>query len=293
MKKVRILTALSIVLFIGVLTAYGQQKKQPPQYRQEPAPVTVHEISKHVYEVRGGAGANCAFIVGDEEVYVVDAKMDDRSARDMISAIEATTDKPINNLLITHSDGDHVNGIPGFPADINMISHDNSAGHIRKANESAERKIAPPNMTFFHRLNLYSGDLGINLFYFGPAHTDGDVVIFVPDDGVAILGDLFFKGMDPLIHKHKNGSSEGLISVLQEIIDLNAEIYLSGHAEPATKAEIEGLRKTVVEKRDRVKAMVKEGKSLDDIKEAFGIPLGQSRWPSLVERIYGEMTQDE
>ena len=59
------------------------------------------------------------------------------------------------------------------------------------------------------------------------------------------------------------------------------------------KVEIESLRKTVIEKRDRVKAMVKDGKSLDDVKRAFGIPLGQSRWPSLVERIYGEMTQEE
>ena len=293
MKKIKILTVLSIILFIGILPAYGQQKKQPPQYRQEPAPVSVHKISKHVYEVRGGAGANCAFIVGDEEVYVIDAKMIDQSARDLISDIKATTDKPITNLLITHSDGDHVNGIPGFPADINIISHDNSAGHIKKANESEGIKISPPNMTFFHQLNLYSRDLEINLFYFGCAHTDGDVVIFVPDDGVAIIGDLFFKGMDPLIHKHKNGSSEGLISVLQKIIDLNAEKYLSGHAEPAKKAEIESLRKTVIEKRDKVKAMVKDGISLDDIKKAFGIPLGQSQWPSLVERIYGEMTQEK
>jgi glyoxylase-like metal-dependent hydrolase (beta-lactamase superfamily II) len=291
MKKVKITTVLSIILFIAVSTANGQQKKQPPQYRQEPAPVSVHEISQHVYEVRGGAGANCAFIVGDKEVYAVDAKMDDQSARNMISAIKATTGKPVRNLLITHSDGDHVNGIPGFPAETNIISHDNSAGHIRKANESGEIKIPPPNMTFSHQLNLYSGDLEINLFYFGPAHTDGDVVIFVPNDKVAIMGDLFFKGMDPLIHTHKNGSSEGLINVLQRIVDLNAEKYLSGHAEPATKAEIESLRRTVVEKRDRVKAMVKDGKGLDDVKKAFGIPLGQSRWPSLVERIYGEMTQ--
>ena len=58
MKKIKILTVLSIILFIGILPAYGQQKKQPPQYRQEPAPVSVHKISKHVYEVRGGAGAN-------------------------------------------------------------------------------------------------------------------------------------------------------------------------------------------------------------------------------------------
>jgi hypothetical protein len=48
------------------ITRPGTGKKpQPPPYRQEPAPITVHKVSNHVYEVRGGSGANCAFIVGD------------------------------------------------------------------------------------------------------------------------------------------------------------------------------------------------------------------------------------
>ncbi|MBN1907960.1 MAG: hypothetical protein JW927_22980 [Deltaproteobacteria bacterium] len=94
-----------------------------------------------------------------------------------------------------------------------------------------------------------------------------------------------------MIHKHKNGSSEGFVNVLQKIIELNADKYLSGHAEPATKAEIEALRNNIMEKREKVGEMVKAGKTLDEVKQAFNIPAGQSRWPSLVEIIYGEMKQ--
>lgn len=292
MKKTKIVSLLSIFFLMVALPIYGQQKKQQAsQYRQAPAPVSVHEISEHVYEVRGGSGANCSFIVGDKEVYVIDAKMSDQSAKDMIRAIKKTTNKPIKHLLVTHSDGDHVNGITGFPDNINIVSYDNSLRDIKKANESGSVKIPLPNMTFFYKMNLYSGDMEINLFYFGPAHTDGDVVIYVPTDNVAIIGDLFFKGMDPLIHKHKNGSSKGLVSVLKKIIDLNADTYLSGHAEPVKKSEIASLQNTIMEKQDKVHMMVKGGKSLDDIKKAFGIPVEQSRWPSLVETIYGEVTQ--
>lgn len=292
MKKIKILTLLSIFLLVVVLPLFAQQQKQQTsQYRQVPAPVSVHKISEHVYEVRGGSGANCSFIVGDKEIYVIDAKMSEQSARDMISAIKKTTDKPIKYLLVTHSDGDHVNGIAGFPDNITIVSYDNSFEHIKKANESGGMKIPLPNMTFFYKMNLFSGDLAINLFYFGPAHTDGDIVIYVPVDNVAIIGDLFFKGMDPLIHKHKNGSSKGFVSVLKKIIDLNADTYLSGHAEPVKKVEIESLRSSIMDKRDKVQVMVKDGKSLDDIKKAFGLPVGQSRWPSLVETIYREVTQ--
>ena len=290
----KILSLLAIVLLMSVLPVHGQQQKpQPPQYRQESAPVSVHEISKHVYEVRGGLGANCAFIVGDNEVYIIDAKMSDQSAKDMIKAIKEITDKPISHLLITHSDGDHVNGIPGFPEHIDIIAHVHSARHMMKANETGPVKIPLPSETFVKRMNMYSGSLEINLLYFGPAHTDGDIVISVPSDNVAILGDLFFKDRDPLIHMHKNGSSKGLAKVLQNIIDLDADTYLSGHAEPVKKAEIESLHKALSEKRDKVKAMVKEGKSLDQVKEAFGLPLGESRWRSLVEVIYLELTKEE
>ena len=291
MKQIKMLSLLWIFFLIAVLPVFGQQKKQPPQYRQAPAPVSVHQISKHVYEVRGGAGANSDFIVGDSSVYVIDAKMTEQSARDMIAAIKKTTDKTIKYLILTHSDGDHVNGIPGFPENIDIIAHENSAKDIVKANESGGVKIPVPDITFKNQLNLSDGDLEMNLLYLGPAHTDGNIVINVPDDRVAIIGDLFFKGMDPLIHKHKNGTSSGFVNVLQKIADLNADKYLSGHAEPVEKAEIEGLRKTIMEKREKVGTMIREGKSLDEIKKAFGIPAGQSRWPSLVEIIYGEMKQ--
>ena len=290
----RRISLLIIVLLMGALPVHGQQQKsQPPQYRQEPAPVSVHEISRHVYEVRGGMGANCAFIVGDKEVYVIDAKMSDQSAKEMIKAIKEITDKPISYLLLTHSDGDHVNGIPGFPEGIDIIAHDNSAKHIEKANETGPVKLPLPNITFSRRMNMYSGGLELNLFYFGPAHTDGNIVIYVPGDKVAIVGDLFFKGRDPLIHMHKNGSSRGLVDVLQHMLDLDADIYLSGHAEPVNKAEVENLRKALIEKQEKVTALIKEGKSLDQVKEAFGIPLEESRWRSLVEVIYLELTKED
>jgi len=266
-----------------------QQKSQPPQYRQTPAPATVIKVSNHVYEVRGGAGANCSFIIGDKGTIVIDAKMDCQSAKDMINAIKKTTDKPITHLILTHSDRDHVNGMTCFPENIDIIAHNNSARHIRKANENIEDKLPLPGMTFHERIDLYSGNLEIDLIYFGHAHTDGDIVVFVPQDKIAIIGDLFFKGRDPLIHMHKNGYSLGLTRVLKKVIDLDAVAYLSGHAEPAAKSEIESLRKTIVDKQDKIKAMVKEGKSLNEVKRAFGISPEKSRWPSLAEVIFLEV----
>ncbi len=292
MKKYRLDTLLFIIVMVSVMPLFGQaDKKQPPQYAQQPAPISVHQISKHVYELRGGAGANSAFITGKNGVTVIDAKMNGQDAKGMIEAIKKTTDKPVKRLILTHCDMDHVNGIPGFPEDIDIIAHENSLKNIAKANEQAQVKIRLPNKTFTERMSLADDGVEMRLLFFGPAHTDGNIVIHIPDERVAIIGDLFFKGMDPLIHKQKNGTSEGFVNVLQKIIELNADKYLSGHAEPVGKAEIEELRKTIMDKRERIGEMIKAGKSLDEVKQAFNIPTGQNRWPSLVEIIYGEMKQ--
>lgn len=291
MKKNRMQLFIVIIIMIFITTIYGQEKKQPPQYAQEPAPVTIHQVSKSVYDIRGGAGANSAFIIGNNGVTIIDAKMTDKTAKDMIEAVKKTTDKPIKRLLLTHCDMDHVNGINGFPEGIDIIAHENSLKNMVKANEQAQIKIRLPNKTFSDQLKLTDDGVEIRLIFFGPAHTDGNIVIYVPDEKIAIIGDLFFKGMDPLIHKQKNGTSEGFVTVLQKIIDLNADKYLSGHAEPVEKAEIEALRNTIIEKRERVGEMIKNGKSLDEVKQVFNIPAGPNRWPSLVEIIYGEMKQ--
>jgi cyclase len=290
MEKCRVKSLLFILITVFIATAYGQEnKKQPPQYAQAPEPVSVHQISKNVYELRGGAGANSAFIIGNSGVTIIDAKMTDQAAKEMMEAVKNITDKPVKRLILTHCDMDHVNGINGFPENIDIIAHENSLKNMQKANEQGQVKIRLPNKTFIDQMSLADDGLEMRLLYFGPAHTDGNIVIYIPDERLAIIGDLFFKGMDPLIHKQKNGTSEGFVNVLQKIIDLNADKYLSGHAEPATKADIETLRNSIMEKREKVGEMIKAGKPLDEIKAAFNIPAVPNRWPSLVEIIYGEM----
>jgi glyoxylase-like metal-dependent hydrolase (beta-lactamase superfamily II) len=292
----KIRTILSVILFVTVtagLPAFGQQSAQPPQYRQEATPVSVHQVSPHVYEVRGGDGANCSLIVGEKEAFAIDAKMTAKSAKEMTAAIKKITSKPISHIILTHSDGDHVNGLSGFSITPDIIAHINTAKHIEKANESGTEKVPLPNETFDSRMSVYSGEFRIDLLYFGPAHTDGGIVILVPEDKVAIVGDLFFKGQDPLIHMNKNGNSFGLVNVLGRIAELDMQTYLSGHAEPVAKAEVEELRKRIIDSQKQVKALVEEGKTLDEVKKSLGVSTEQGRWPSLAEVIYLELTGDD
>ena len=163
--------------------------------------------------------------------------------------------------------------------------------------QSAREREYLPNIAFSERLSLYLGGIPrstrVDLFYFGPAHTDGDAVVYFPDQKVAFIGDLIFIGRDPLIHRHKNGSSFGLVKVLKAILNLDAEIFVHGHGDLATKKEIRGVIQSVEDKQIRIKALVQEGKTLDQVKKTFNIEdrTGSLRWMSLAEVIYLELTE--
>lgn len=185
----------------------------------------------------------------------------------------------------------------GFPRGANIISHEKTRVHIDKDFQSARERPYLPNITFSERLSLYLSSVlrgtRIDLLYFGPAHTDGDAVIYFPDERVAFIGDLIFIGRDPLIHRHKNGNSFGLVKVLKAILNLDAEIFVHGHGELATRKEILSVIQSVEEKQIRVQALVKEGKPLDQVKKIFNIEdqPGGMRWMSLVEVVYLELTE--
>jgi cyclase len=271
------------------------QQAQPP--KQEVLPISAQNVKGNIYQVKGGMGANTGFFIGEKEVLTIDAKMTEDTAKQMIAEIKKLTPNPISTITLTHSDGDHVNGLVGFPQGTNIISHEKTRVHMDNAFQSARERASLPNITFSERLSLYLGGVlrstRIDLLYFGPAHTDGDAVVYFPDEKVAFIGDLIFIGRDPLIHRHKNGSSFGLVKVLKAILNLDAEIFVHGHGDLATKKEILGVIQTIEEKQIRIRTLLKEGKTLDQVKKVFNIQdrAGGTRWMSLVEVIYLELTE--
>jgi cyclase len=285
---------LGIVLMLPALAAAGiELAGQQPA----PAPMTVQNIKGPIYFVKAGSGANTGFYVAEKEVIVVDAKMTPEAARQMLDEIRKVTAKAVTTVLITHSDGDHVNGLTGFPAGLTIIAQENCRKEMEAAVQTPDMAaLRPylPNKTFAGGLDLKTGNGLIKLLYYGPAHTSGDAVVFFPAEKVAFVGDLTFLGRDPLIHTQKGGTSFGYIHLLQKILELDADVFLSGHNDPLTKADIRGLLTSLEDKAAKVRELVRQGKSLDEVKTAFGIQdaAGSAgrRWPSVVEVIYRDLT---
>lgn len=145
-------------------------------------------------------------------------------------------------------------------------------------------------------MSIKAGSEVVTLYHFGPAHTSGDLVVFFPAENVAFIGDLAFRGRDPLIHRQKGGTSIGYANTLKAMAARKADAYLSGHTDPLTAQDLLDLAASIEEKQAKVKAMVAEGKALDQIKEAFGISIapaqpGRPAFRSLVEVMYLELTE--
>ncbi len=299
MKKALKLSSLTaLILFFSFSSLLTAQQKQTPQKRRESPPLTVHKVKGNIYEAKGGSGANTGFFIGEKEVIVIDAKTAPESAKQMTTEIRKLTPKPIKFVLLTHSDGDHVSGLDGFPKDVTVVSHHQTRKDMEgvQAFQDTSKRSYLPRLTFSKKMKLYSGGKVIKLYHFGPAHTSGDAVIYFPDERVAFLGDLLFIGRDPLIHRHKNGSSFGLVKTLKSILKLDADTFVHGHGDIASPADIKGLIKSLEEKQAKIRVLIKEGKSLDEIKKTFNVQdrptrPGRRRWLSLPETIYLELTE--
>ena len=259
-------------------------------------PLAVRQVRGNVYEVTGGAIDNTGFYLGAKEVLVIDAKMTTEATRETVARIRKLTPKPIAFVALTHSDRDHVDGLPGYPPAARVIAHANARRDMDAAFKDAARRAYLPALTFTDELDLHLAGGAARLLYFGPAHTNGDVVVFFPAEKVAFVGDLVFLGRDPLIHREKKGgSSAGLVKALQAVLKLDADIFLNGHGRPATRADLQALIAKIEDTRSKVKALVAKRKTLAEVKRALKdepkpVPPGGQRWPSLVDVIYAELS---
>jgi cyclase len=255
-------------------------------------PVTVQPVRGSIYMVKGGSGAVTGFFIGRREVIVIDSKMTEASERQALDEIRKLTPNPIRKILLTHSDRDHVNGLPALPAGTVIVSQEETRRFMDEAFKGDTLRAFLPDVTFASRASVYSDSSRIELIHFGPAHTAGDAVILFPREKVAFTGDLVTAGRDPLIHLAKNGTSFGLVKALKAILRLDADVYVTGHSDLAGRPEAEAEIRLIEEKQARVRELVKQGKTLDEVKKEFGVADG-GRWPSLAEVIFREVTEKE
>jgi cyclase len=268
-----------------------------------PAPFTTHQLKPDVYWIEGGGG-NSGVIVGKTGVIVIDAKTTGAGGKELLDNIAKITPKPVTTVIETHSDGDHVNGVAAFPKGITIIAHENNKKE-QEAALAAGGRGAPPadrlptQVVSKNKETLKIDGVRLEVFHWAPAHTSGDLVVYLPADKIVFTGDIIAVQLpDPLIHLEKNGSSEGWITTTKGIAALNAEQFVPGHGDVQAKAAIQKRVADAEAKRAKIKDLVAQGKSVDEIKAAVGdpppAPSRGGRGPgfaSFTDVVYRELTK--
>jgi len=262
---------------------------------QETPPVQLSKISGNLYEVLDGRGSNGGAYIGDNGILVIDAKMDKKSVDQTISELKKIMDKPILYLVNTHSDGDHINGNRFFPGSVTIIAHDNCRNDFflpkRDGSPSAweDPELAPftPELTFSEGMDIFLGSKKVELRYFGIGHTTGDIVVYIPEEKTAFLGDQVFFDRPQLIHSHKKGNSFDHVVTLTNMLEsLDAEKFCSGHSKICSREDIQQHINQIQELQKKVMKLVEKNQSLDEVIENF-----KENEARLVTSIFNEVKQ--
>ena len=152
----------------------------------------------------GGAGALALIDEINGGVILVGTKLPGWG-QPVLDAVYQVTDLPVTTIISTHADPDHTGANGEFPDVVEVIAHENTRAAMARMELFADGAPGLPTTTFTDRFGLLEDLDRIELYHFGPAHTDGDVVVVFPQKRTAYLGDLLPDREAPVIDTANGG----------------------------------------------------------------------------------------
>ena len=220
----RVTTRLRAWLLSAAVFAAGPALAQSDFAAVEIVP---YHVSGNVYMLIG-AGGNMAVSVGEDGVMLVDDQYDPLTDK-IVAAIRTLSDAPIRFVINTHLHGDHTGGNANLAAlGARIFAHANVRARMEAAGSP---EGALPVVTFSEPIDFYfNGETVSVIPAVGPAHTDGDSLVYFRGSNVIHTGDVFVTTSFPIADKANSGRVTGHIDVLNQIMELSttAPGYLSG-----------------------------------------------------------------
>jgi cyclase len=259
----------------------------------------LHELGDglHAYLQPDGTWgwSNAGLISAGGASLLVDTLFDLELTREMLDAMRAVTERsPIDAAMNTHGNGDHCFGnvlLPDGaevyatagavaemqaapPQLVNALKHADALGpeftaYIRRIFgpfRFEDIELRTPTSTFEGALDLRVGDRTVHLIEVGPAHTDGDAIVHVPDAGVVFTGDILFIEGTPIVWA---GPLHNWLAACDRILSLGAHTLVPGHGPVTDASGVADVKRYLTYVHDQARARFEAGmdaeQAADDI----------------------------
>jgi len=250
----------------------------------------LHRLTEHCHTwlVPDGTWgwSNAGLITGEGESLLVDTLFDLAMTREMLQGLRPVTDEaPIRTVVNTHANGDHWFGNE-LLADCEIVASRSTAAEMTtngpdwiqvlldqpgEAGRFARHifgqfdftNITPTmaTRTFDDELALDVGGTEVQIIKLGPAHTDGDSVVFAPEERVLYTGDLLFIGGTPISW---SGPISNWVTACDRMLALEPERVVPGHGPVVAAKDIHQVRDYLVWVEREAGARYERGMSPED-----------------------------
>ena len=313
MKRAAPLFLLAIFVALGRATAVGQGQD-----------LEVLQVRPDFYMI-AGAGGNVGVQVGEDGVVVVDSGSSAQTDA-VLAAIKRITPQPIRYVINTGADPDHVGGNEklsqagqtlftgrtiGLPTEFagtaaSILATENVLTRMSGAIPEYPTGALPTETFFYPRKYMFLNGEGIEVLHQPAAHSDGDAVVFFRRSDVVVAGDVLDTTRFPVIDITRGGTIDGEIAALNRLVDIaipsvpivSREIgtaIMPGHGRICDQLDVVEYRDMVTIVRDRVRDLIKAGRTLEQVKAAdpargykarYGSTTGPWTTEQFVEAIY-------
>lgn len=274
--------------------AFAQARNIVDMIRNEAAkaPIKVHGLRRNV-SILEGSGGNIGVLTGADGKVFIDAGITVSRPRILKEASSLSGD-PIKHVINTHWHFDHTDGNQWLNAEgAAIIAHENTHKHLLVAERVEDWDFtfpssplpAIPTETFSSEKIVELNRFTLHLKYYGPAHTDSDISVAIPEADVFHCADTYWNGFYPFIDYSTGGNIDGMIKAAEANVAAVTDntIVIPGHGNPVSnKAELSAYRDMLVAIRDNVARLKQQGRSLDETIAAKPTAAFDAKWGQFV-----------
>lgn len=334
--RFQVCRAAAVLLLAGLAVPVAAQHQRPPvppdRLPQPPqallrspgdGQVGVLPVQGNIYLLNLG-DSNIIAHVGQDGILLVDSGPADWAERVVATLRDRFPGRPLRYIINTHMHPDHTGGNAviakafapaggggggGGGGAVRIIAHENTSNRMQGVVEGEQelpQEMLPTSTFFTKKKEIYFNGEPIEILYQPDAHTDGDVMVFFRASDVIATGDLFSTSSYPVLDEKRGATMQGHLDALNRMLDITVPRFnqqggtmvIPGHGRLCNESDVDDYRNWMTIVRDRVQELIKNGRTLAQVKAArptldFDGVFESSKWTpdQFLEAVYRDLSQ--